>query len=456
MQDIPLQPSRSYVNAAVIIALAMAASPQATPAREGKINALDQWPAWRGPLGTGVAPNANPPVSWSESENVRWKVALPGKGHSTPVVWGNRVFVTTAIRSGDALSQRHQHAPGAHDNVPASHREEFVVIAINRLSGEILWKRTVNSGRPHESMHETASWASNSPVTDGERVFAYFGSRGLYCLDYDGTVLWQSALSEMHTKHGHGEGSSPALFGNTLVVNWDHEGESFVMAFDKRTGERRWKVPRDEATSWSTPLIVDNGGKPQVVVAATKRVRAYDLANGSLIWECGGLSGNVVASPVAAEGIVYVANSYETRAMVAIRLEGAKGDITGTDAVVWTHNRDTPYVPSPLLYGDLLFFLKHYQGFVTCLNAKTGETHFGPERLSNLGNVYSSLVGAADRVYIAGINGTTIVLSRSTRFEMVARNSLSDSFSASPAIAGNELFLRGERNLYCIAEESAN
>ena len=196
-------------------------------------------------------------------------------------------------------------------------------------------------------------------------------------------------------------------------------------------------------------------GKPQVIIAATKRVRGYDLATGDVIWECGGLATNVVASPVAADGFVYVGNSYEFRAMLAIRLSAAKGDITRTDAVVWTRHRDTPYVPSPLLYGDGLYFLKHYQNILTCLEAKTGKTLFGPQRLPGIGNVYASLVGAAGRVYIVSLNGTTVVLEHGREFKLLATNRLDDSFSASPAIVGNELFLRGARSLYCIAEKVA-
>ena len=446
--------SRAWVNL-MVAAVLLAGWSWPVMGDERHLDPRDQWAQWRGPLGTGVAPRGRPPVKWSENTNIRWKVRIPGKGHSTPIVWGDRIFITTAIPYGDALPPRQRHAHGAHDNVPALRRQEFVVMAINRRDGTVLWRRTVRRDRPYESTHETGSWASNSPVTDGERVFASFGSGGIYCLDMDGELIWQTDVGDLSTKHGHGEGSSPALHGDTLILNWDHEGESFVIAIDKRTGTQRWKVARDEGTSWSTPLVVEHGGRAQVIVAATDRVRAYDIANGDVIWECGGLSGNVVASPVAADGFVYVTNSYETRAMLAIRLDGARGDITGTNAVVWTRDRNTPYVPSPLLWDDLLYYLKHYQGFLTCVNAKTGKALYGPQRLSGIQNVYASIVGAADHVYIVSRNGTTVVIKRGAAFDLVARNSLDDSFSASPAIVGGELFLRGERFLYCIAEDPA-
>jgi len=411
------------------------------------------WPQWRGPLGTGVAPSANPPVEWSESKNIRWKIALPGKGHSTPIVWGDRIFITTAVPYGDALEPRYNTAPGGHDGVPVTKRYRFVVLAVSRRDGKIVWQRTLHTELPHEGGHYTGSLASNSPVTDGEHLFAFFGSRGLYALDLNGELQWQTDLGEMQTKHAHGEGSSPALYGETLIINWDHEGQSFVIAFDKRTGKQRWQVAREEVTSWATPIVVENGGKPQVIISGTNRMRGYDLATGEVIWECGGLSANIVASPVAADGMLFAGSSYEKRALLAIRLDGARGDITGTDHVVWTRTRGTPYVPSPLLYGDVLYFLRHYQGILSRVNAKTGEEQHGPFRLNGIRNVYASPVAAADRVYITDRDGTTLVISHGDMPSVLAVNQLNDSFSASAAIVGNEFFLRGQKYLYCIAQE---
>jgi outer membrane protein assembly factor BamB len=411
-----------------------------------------QWPQWRGPLGTGVAPHGKPPLRWAEDRNVRWKVPLPGTGHSTPVIWGDRIFVTTAVPHGERLQARRRHAHGAHDNVASSRSLRFVVIAIDRRDGAMLWSTTVREQQPHDSAHASGSWASNSAVTDGRRVYASFGSAGIFALDLDGKVLWSKDLGDLEIKHGHGEGSSPALWGDTLVVNWDHEGDSFVVALDTRSGEERWRVPRDEATSWSSPLVVEHAGKRQVIVAATKRVRAYDLENGRQIWEAGGLGGNVVASPVSGDGRVYVANSYDTRALLAIRLAAAKGDVTGGKAIAWRRDRDTPYVPSPVLYDDALCFLKHYQGVLTCVAGETGETLVGPRRLPGIRNVYASLTGADGRIYIVDRDGTTAVVRRGGAFEPLSQNRLDDSFSASPAIVGDSLFLRGERYLYRLAE----
>lgn len=410
------------------------------------------WPQWRGPLATGVSPEANPPVEWSESRNVRWKLALPGKGHSTPIVWGDRVFLTVAVPYGNTVAPVYDNAPGSHDNLGVTQHHRFVVMAVSRQDGKIVWSRTVREDFPHEGGHQTGSLASNSPVTDGELLFASFGSRGLYCLDLNGELKWQKDLGRMQTLHAHGEGSSPVVYGDLLIVNWDHEGDSVLYAFDKRTGKERWKVVRDDKTSWSTPLVVEHEDKAQVVISATKRVRGYDLATGRLIWECAGLSRNVVSSPVAGQGMVFAANSYDWQAMLAIRLDGAKGDITDTDRVAWKLNRMTPYVSSPLLYDGTLYFLRHNQNILSRLEATTGRPRGEPIRIEGIREIFASPVGAAGRIYITGRDGVTVVMRHDNDNALLALNHLDDVFSASPALAGRELYLRGERFLYCLAE----
>ena len=417
--------------------------------------AVRYWPQWRGPLGTGVAPEADPPVHWSESRNLLWKKVLPGLGHSTPILWGHRIFVTAAVPTGDALKPVYDDAPGSHGNLPVTHRQRFVVLALDRGSGKVLWERTVHTRLPHEGGHYTSSLASASPITDGEHLLAYFGSQGIYCFSLEGELQWEKQMGTMRTKHGHGEGSSPVLYGETLVINWDHEGQSFVVALDKRTGKELWKVPRNEVTSWATPIAVEQDGVAQVIVAGTSRVRGYHLETGEVIWECGGLAANIVASPVAGDGMAFVGSSYDKRVLLAIRLSGARGDITGTDRVPWTRRRTTPYVPSPLLYDGVLYFLAHYQSVLTRVDARTGRERPGPLRLPGIGNVYASPVAAADRIYVTDLSGATLVLSHSETPEALAVNRLEDSFSASVALAGRQLYLRGEKNLYAIGPAPA-
>ncbi|MDJ0838854.1 MAG: PQQ-binding-like beta-propeller repeat protein [Acidobacteriota bacterium] len=418
----------------------------------------DHWPQWRGPLNTGVAPDADPPVHWDENRNIRWKLPIPGRGLSTPIIWGETVYITTAVPHGEKVDHRkhdHDHDHGAHDNMDPTYRHHFVVMAVDRNDGKVLWEKAVRDEVPHEPTHVTGSWASNTGVADASGFYAYFGSRGLFALDHGGRLLWEKDLGDMKTRHAHGEGSSPALHGDTLVINWDHQGASFLTALDKKDGSVKWRVERNEITSWSTPLIVEHEGRPQVIVAATGRVRGYDLADGRVIWECSGLSRNVVATPVSSDGMVYVANSYDFQAMLAIRLDKAKGDISRSEAVVWRKSRHTPYVPSPLLYDGQLYFLRHNQGIISNLEAKTGATLFGPVRVPDLGQVFASPVGAANRIYIVDRSGMTVVIERGPEFRVLARNQLNDSFAASPAVADRALFLRGDRYLYCIEENSS-
>jgi len=416
--------------------------------------AVENWPQWRGPLGIGIAPEGDPPLVWNEADgtNIRWKTEIPGRGHSTPIVWGDRIFLTAAIPFGAPLPPRPSTAAGNHDNLPVTHRQKFVALAVSRSSGKILWQQTLREALPQEQGHYTASLASNSPVTDGEHLFAFFGSFGLYCLDINGRLVWKADFGPMKSLHGHGDGSSPALYQGTLIVNWDHEGDSFLVALDKRTGKERWKVRRNEVTSWATPLIIEHAGKPQVIVSGTSRIRGYDLASGDVLWECGGLSSNIVASPVSGDGMVFAGSSYDMRALLAIRLDGAAGDITGTGQVAWSRSRGTPYVPSPLLYEGGLYFLTHYQGVLSRVDARTGEDRPGPFRLEGITNVYASPVAAAGRIYISDLLGNTVVVSSGDAPRILARNRLSESISASAAIAGKQLFLRGEKHLYCLEE----
>lgn len=451
------RPPENRAETTVAAAIVNRQSEPVTPPADGaKMGAAYYWPQWRGPLGTGVGPYADPPVEWSETKNIRWKISLPGKGHSTPCIWGDRIFVTTAVPCDEVLPRRYSGSRGAHDEFPITHHYKFIVIAVNRRDGAILWQRTVRKEVPHAGGHYTASLASASPATDGELLFAYFGSWGLYCLDLNGELIWQTDLGQMHTLHGHGEGSSPALHGEMLVVNWDHEGPSFVVAFDKRTGEQRWKVRRESFSSWTTPIVVEQGGKSQIIISGSKRVTGYDLVTGSTLWKCGGLSiENVVATPVAARGMVYAGSSYDRNSVLAIRLDGAEGDITGTKQVAWTRAQRAPYVPSPLLYGDALYFHSHFQGILNRVNARTGEDQPGRFRLKGIRTVFSSPVGAANRVYVTDREGSTIVLSNEAKPEVLALNRLDDRFSASPNVVGHELYLRGEQHLYCIAQPGA-
>ena len=419
------------------------------------------WHHWRGPHATGATAEANPPTTWSETENVRWKVAIPGTGHAVPIVWEDKIFIQTAIKGEVAKAEAEEsdddnpfggffERKRGQDAIENSYK--FDLLAINRSDGSILWQKTLREINPHEGTHQDATFASNSPVTDGEHVYAYFGSRGLYCVDMMGNVKWEKDIGTMYKRLTFGEGSSPVLHGNTLVIVQDHEGDSFITALDKRTGDVLWKTARDEETTWCSPIVVEQNGKSQVITAGTNRVRSYDLATGELLWDGDGLTANSIPSPVAADGFVYLMSGFRGSELLAVQLEKAMGDITDSSTVVWEHNRDTPYVPSPLLYKDTIYFLKENKGVLSAFDIKTGQAHYGPVRLQGVSGVYASIVGAGDRVYIAGRNGTVNVIQHGPEFSVIAENTLDDSFNASPAIVGSELYLRGGQYLYCIAE----
>jgi outer membrane protein assembly factor BamB len=411
----------------------------------------DSWPQWRGPNANGVAVKGDPPIEWSEEKNVRWKAELPGKGSSSPIVWGKYVFITTAVPTGAQVTQPEPSSSGRRRRSPPPTEQQFVVIALNREDGTILWQKTVRQEVPHEGTHPTGTWASNSSVTDGERLYAYFGSRGLYCLDMDGNLLWEKDFGEMNKIRSFGEGSSPTLHEDRIFVLWDHEGPSFLYALDKETGDEIWKKSREEVTSWSTPLVIETGDSKQVITSATNKVRSYDFEDGSLIWECSGLTRNVIPSPVTTGGIVFLMSGFRGNALFAVRLANTKGNIDGSDSILWTASRDTPYAPSPLLYDETLYFLKSNNAILSAFAARTGTQFYGPQRLEGMGRVYSSPVGAAGRVYISDREGKTLVIRHGPEFEILATNQLDDGFDASPAIVGDQIFMRGHQQLYCIA-----
>ena len=405
------------------------------------------WPQWRGPLGTGEAPRGDPPIQWDEKTNIRWKIPLPGLGHATPVVWKDRIFVLAAVSETNRVNR----VKGMFDTFSTSTPFRYEILAYSRKDGGLLWRRVAKVGVPHEGIHLDASWASCSPVTDGELVIASFGSRGVFCYDMDGNAKWERKFGEMRVRYQYGESSSPVLYGDRLIIQWDNEGSSFLAVLDKRTGREIWRKSRNDGTSWATPLVVEHKGRKQVIVSAIRRVRGYDLDTGNILWETRDMTAGPIPSPIAGDGIVYLMGAYQESILQAISLDKASGNAEESNAILWELHRDTSYVSSPLLYGGMLYFIKQYQNMLSCIDAKTGEEQYARKRLDGLTDVYSSPVAARGHIYIAGRNGVTIVIRHGAKFEALAINALNDSFDASPLIVGRELYLRGHENLYCIA-----
>ncbi len=391
----------------------------------------DNWAHWRGPTGNGTAPNANPPTEWTEQRNIKWKTKIPGRSSGSPVIWGQQVFVVSAVPiEGKKLS--------------------FQVFSIDRGTGKVIWNQTAIEDTPHQGTHQTNGFASASPCTDGKHVYAHFGSRGLYCYTMDGKQVWNRNFGKMKTRNSFGEGSSPTLDGGMILVPWDHEEDSHLYALDKLTGKTIWDTKRDEPTCWATPLVVEHQGKKQVVMNGQTCARSYDLATGKELWRCAGQTERPCASAVAGNGLIYVMSGFRGAFLGAFRPDGS-GDIAKTKNVAWTLNRDTPDVASPLLTDGRLYYYKDKTGQLSCVDATTGKAFYSAIRVPGMSSTYASPIGAGGHIYLTDRNGTIVVIKDSSQFEIVATNKMGETVDATPAPVDNELFVRGEEHLFCIS-----
>lgn len=435
------------------------------------------WPTWRGPNTQGISPKGNPPLKWSESENIKWKVQLPGdESSSSPIIWKDKIFFQVAIKTDvEATAESKSDTPqtpqvrqgrgggersgggrpsggrsrGGFGMSAPKNIYKFDLVCLDRKTGKTIWQKTACEALPHQGHHRDHGYASFSPVTDGKHVWASFGSRGIYCYDFDGNKIWSRELTKMKTMFG--EGSSPSLAGDAVIVVTDNSNESHIWAFEKATGKILWKKLRDEESSYATPLPVMVDGKLQIVTSATNLVRSYDAVSGDLIWQCGGQTRNVIPTPVVGHELIYCTSGFRGSNLQAIKL-GKTGDLTDSDAIAWQVNQDTPYVPSPLLYEDKLYVCQVNQEVISCYNAKSGEPFYTKQKLDEIKGIYASPTAAAGRIYFVGRNGITYVIKPTGKFEVLAINKLDDSIDCSPAFIDNEMFLKGKKNLYCIAE----
>lgn len=416
----------------------------------------NDWHQWRGPNNDGMA-RGDIPVEWSDTRNVAWRATIPGRGFSSPVIWGDKIFLTTAVPIGDASAASaapqaggQRRGPGGGAGVGREHK--FVVMCLNRNTGKLLWERVAKTATPHEGYHhQYGSFASNTPVTDGQHVYAFFGSRGLYKYDLDGKLIWEKQFPPMRMRLSFGEGVPTVLDGDTLYLKFDQEQDSYMLALDKRDGKELWRVARDEVSSWSPPLVVTHNGRKQVVVSASKKVRSYDAATGKLIWEAAGLGTNVIPAPVTASGVVYAMSGHREPNLLAIRL-GREGDLTGTDAILWTNNRGNSYTAAPVLHDNKLYFITD-TGMLSCFNASTGAPHYHQQRLPKPYNFKASPVGVNGKLYLATEEGDVVVVKMGEKYETLATNTLADqTFIATPAVAGGSLYLRGQNTLFCIRQ----
>jgi outer membrane protein assembly factor BamB len=413
----------------------------------------ENWTHWRGPTGNGTASaDSQPPTEWSDTKNVKWKAEVPGRGSSSPIIWEDKVFITTAVPTGTKSDQ----VPAASGRLRGNEGAqglpelEFQVLCYHRQDGRLLWQQTAIVATPHQETHSTNGFASASACTDGEHVYAHFGSRGLYAYSLDGELKWKrNDFGQMITRNSFGEGSSPTLSGDTLLVPWDHEGDSALYALNKNTGATIWKAERDEPTCWATPLVVDAPEGKQVVMNGQNFARAYDLETGKELWRCSGQTQRPVATAVSANGIVYIGSGFQGSFLGAFRMSG-RGDIRGTDNVLWTLDRDTPDIASLLLTSGRIYFHKGKSGQLSCVDAATGKPHYLASRIPGLDSIYASPIAAHGNVYLTARNGTTVVIRDADTLEVVSTNSVGETVDATPAPVDNQLFIRGERHLFCV------
>ncbi len=500
----------------------------------------DSWRQWRGPYNTGVA-EGDAPTNFSATENVKWRVSVPGKGHSTPVVWGDTIYLTTAVaqespraagapreprgggsgaagprgggfdpaamlerlppdlrkeaqdllqgrRPGDlnederrkfgAIMQRAFQGGGAGrrgggrgpggrgggrgpgggsgggpgGGSGALVATDFLVMALDKNTGEVLWQKTAVTATPHEGYHrQYGSFASNSPVTDGETLIANFGSRGVYAYDMDGNLKWSKDLGRLQMRLQFGEGIAPVLHENYLIIQNDHEGQSYIVVLDKNDGKELWRAERDEQSSWPQPVVVDYAGRKQLVTSST-RIRSYDLATGELVWEAGGLGGNAIPAVVNVDNEMVIAmTGWRDANLLAVKL-GGKGDLTdSSDFIAWTNQRGNSYSASPVLHDGILYFVSD-RGMVSAFDARTGEKFYNQQRLPQSYTFKASPVAANGKLYLASEEGDVIVLKLGKTYEVLATNKMGEeTFISSPFIVGGNLFLRSQDELFCIS-----
>ncbi|MFK7768310.1 MAG: PQQ-binding-like beta-propeller repeat protein [Mariniblastus sp.] len=420
------------------------------------ISKHNNWHQWRGPNASGVASKGNPPTSWSEDSNVKWKTAIEGEGSSTPIIWDDQVFVLSAIET-DRLPK----VPVTpHPEIipqPPKHTVEFVVWSFDRHTGKLQWKKVVTEQTAHESHHQSTTFAAASPTTDGNFLYASFGSYGIFCLTFDGELVWEKDLGDMRTRRGWGEAVSPVLHDGRLVVNWDQEDQSQIFVLNAKNGDVIWKLDREEPTTWATPLITQSkeSGAMQLITNGTKAVRSYNLETGDLIWKSPGTTLNAIPCPVQFGNNVICMAGYRGSMAYSIDLASSgeiSSDKIGKDQPLkWKIPQYTPYVPSPIVLDGRLYFNRSLAATIGCYDATTGKSIYEkPVRLPGLKSLYASPVAVSDRIYFTSREGKTIVLRGGDDFEVIKTNSLDEGIDASPAIVGDQIFLRGTKHLYCI------
>lgn len=419
--------------------------------------AADNWPQWRGPGGQGVSTEEQVPTAWAPDRNIAWKTELPGSGHSSPIVWDDRVFVT-AVNEGDVV-------PGAKavphtvdgkefihpDTTAADKKHTFRVLALDAKSGKILWDKVAYEGTVYDGRHRRSSFAGPTPVTDGTMVYAYFGPEGLYAFDYSGKQVWNAV--EKFPTLGLGTGTSPVLYEKLVIIQRDEDNgeKSVVVAYDKASGKEVWRSKRDVQISWGTPVLVSASGRVELVTNGTEAIIAYDPATGKELWRTPGVQSNAIHTPLVGKGLVIVTAGFPAKRVIAIR----PGQVPDDKRVAWEYAKGTGYVISNILYGDYLYLLTD-NGIVTCLNPETGEVKYEGGRVPVPARFMGSPVAFAGHVALTSEDGDTYMLKAGPSHQIVGTNSVGEPVYSSPAIANGRIYIRGEKHLFAIGGVSGD
>jgi outer membrane protein assembly factor BamB len=413
------------------------------------------WPQWRGPESMGISPEKDLPTEWSATKNIKWKTPIMGRGLSSPIVWGKKIFLTTSIEGAVVPgAQAPKHMDGDNefkhpDSVGADRSHTLKVVCIDRDTGKVLWDRTAYEGTVYDDRHRKNTYASGTPITDGKALYAFFGSEGLFAYDFDGKLLWKANPGKLSLV-GMGPGTSPALYENLVILQCDEEtgANSFIAAYDKRTGKEVWRTPRKIQASWSTPVLVRGTKRTELITSGNEAIISYDPMTGKELWRVKGVESNAIPTPVATSEMVYIAAGYPTKIAMALRL-GGSGELKDSD-VLWKYTKGIAYVPSPILYGDNLYLMTD-RGIITCLNAKTGAVVYEGGRVPIPATFTASPVAFDNKILLTSEDGDTFVIKAGPKHEVLGTNSLDEPVYASPAIADGKIFIRGDRNLYCIS-----
>jgi len=416
----------------------------------------DNWPQWRGVSGRGISDATDFPSDWAPDRNIAWKTAIAGRGHSSPIVWNDRIFLTSSIEGAHVPGHTapdhlgYDLRPGyLHpDSVGVDYRNALTVVALDARTGRILWQRTAFDGLMHDNRHRKNTYASSTPVTDGRLVYAYFEAAGLYAYDFDGTPVWTASLGRI-AKGGMGPGTSPILFENLVIVQADQEmgAGSALVALDKRTGKQVWRTPRTTRRSWATPLIVTANGRTELVASGAEMVAGYDPRTGRELWRARGTESHPIPSAVAGLGLVFFTAGSQAKRAMAVR-PGGDGDVSGS-AIVWGYRKGTAYVPSPILHGDFLYLMTD-AGLLTCLDAATGTVRYEGGRPPVPATFTSSLVAYGDRLLMTSEDGDTFVIKAGPVHQVLRTNSVGEPVYASLALANRTIYIRGEKHLFAV------